>query len=191
MPIVIQPLARLSTNFNDQMYELRNQQSVLASEMTNVYVGPDLYDLAMQDSAHFAAGTTGYDTASDRIVQTVKHAVGVSAVWRGPQVTGGALNGSNNIDLTVAYPTGSDDTDIVVPSGAIGFEVEDGAVSKTVSSISRIDANTIRITVSGDPLTGGDVAVKYRVFRTDQDRTKFIKGNNGYPLSVFTDITNI
>lgn len=81
--------------------------------------------------------------------------------WRGPEVTAAVKSGSNTIDCTITYPAGCLGTDFSSESGTLGgFRVADATSDKVISSTTRINANTVRLTLSA-PVPAGPVFAVY------------------------------
>jgi len=123
------------------------------------------------DHTHAAAGPAnayGYDQVAHWFARSGAAALGASVSYKGPEIVSAAKTSSTVIDVTITYPAGCAGTDFTPSSGIFGFFVYDNAVLKTISSAIRVNATTIRLTMSA-ALTG-TVTVDY-VPNASQDAT--------------------
>jgi hypothetical protein len=112
------------------------------------------------------AGNTTHDTAEGlyainrRLARAIAAYAGFGSVskWRGPSIASASapVNGST-VDLAIAHDGGSD---VSVPNIVAPYRVELDGVSKTISSVAKINASTIRLTLSA-PVAAGVVKVWY------------------------------
>jgi hypothetical protein len=174
-PIIIQPCARYASdviNVND-MVRLQRYSMGLRH---NVWIAADTGHLACGNSSNYGAhlgpminfdATTGgaddgYQRAARQNAKAVAFAFGVTSVaWRGPEAVSAARSGSNTLDVTISYPAGCAGTDFSTPSGQYGgWRVNDGTSNLTVSSVSKVNSTTVRITLAS-ALPAGAVTVYY------------------------------
>lgn len=169
-PIVIQPCARYSSdvvNVNDMV----RLQRYSMSTRYKVWVAADTGHLAQGNSTNFSAhlgpminydATTGgaedgYQRAGRQNAKAMAFAFGVTSVkWRGPEASAAVRSGANTIDVTISYPDGCAGTDFSTPSGQYGgWRVNDGSNNLSIASVTKLNATTIRITMTSNLPVGG------------------------------------
>lgn len=187
VPILIQPLGR-QTGCDAQQTEMRRRQNLLAQEVAGVTISADTYHLTRQDSVHFAAGPAdpdGFDRGAQQLARSMAARMGASGQqWECPFIASAAVSGSN-VDLTIAWPADGGGNTIATidgnTSGFVGFSVSDGSGARTVSSVTRIANNVLRVAVSGAALAGS-VTLRYDPFPSALDRLKMPVDNNSLPM---------
>jgi len=184
-PIVYQPLARYDAGLVNSKYMRRLQASYLTQQF-NCFLAPDTGHLSRGTGANYIAhlgtmavaanggydATTGgaedgYQRAAWQNAKAAGHAIhmvqgkdlALNDNWRGPELSAAVQSGASTIDVTVSYPYGCGGSDISTVSGQYGgFTVYNASnVAQTISSVSKVNATTMRITLSGSVPVGWSV----------------------------------
>lgn len=159
-PVMLNPYHReqggTSSSSGAQM--VREAQLETIDEVSYVYRGIEIYDLDQKDVVHL--NQAGNETMAQREVRRIQAILGKSSAvgTLGPEVTGVSVDGAN-IDLTITHDAG---TDLTVPTGAEDmFAVDDNGAIEAVSSVSKVDSNTVRLTLSAAPTDLRKVYISY------------------------------
>jgi len=118
----------------------------------------------MTQFAHYGPVLKGYKGLAARLAHSAAKKFGaISNDANGPSISSAVRSGAV-IDLTLTHNGGSDITWERIADGAVptGFEVasDTAFTSKlTISTVTKVDANTLRITLASDP--GATVYVRY------------------------------
>lgn len=181
-PVVSEILARYDGNAaqNARVNTMTRRQYAYYPTQKNMFVSSDSGHLARAVAATFGAhlgsmsdfdSTTG--TAEDGYQRSSWQDAKASAAairmvygldiasnddWRGPILTAAAQSGSNTIDVTVSYPYGCVGTDISTVSGTYGgFRAFTSGGDLTISSVSKVSATKMRVTLSASVPAGTSV----------------------------------
>lgn len=190
VPIVVTLLGRRSTDTPGGMEAIRQAQLDLIAEGTNIYKGPETYDLPLRDVVHHTEAAILSDYIP-RLASALAHrGLGVGNGWLGPSITSWTKIDATTVDVEIAPDAGDTFTK---PASPQHFRIEDSGTPGTALSISGFtwNGNTLRISLS-DPLTN-DVLPYYPYdFLPDwedelePDTSSVIKGtNSGYPLQTW------
>lgn len=180
-PILIQPYGRQSgsAGIDTAGRRIREIQEKLSKSMKLVFIGTEMCDLTRQDSVHPAAGPAdpnGFDLAAHRLARGAAYYLGdLDVTYRGPEVLGARFVSATTIDVDIVFPEGAGGTDIAPSADIVGFSV----TGKAVTSVARLDADTIRITGTG--FAPGDL-VQHNTNPSGLDRTKMVVDNFTLPM---------
>lgn len=157
IPIVIGYIGNNSAGAgnHDEWADIRRAQQDYVASDANCY-GMAYYDLSMEDSIHLDAA--GFADLAERCANIFKHLNGDATYSAMPVVASATATALDTIDLAITHDGGTDFT----PTTAItDFEVsdDDWVTDISLSSAVRLDANTIRLTLSRDYV--GSFKVRY------------------------------
>lgn len=169
LPIFVGQIGRRTDRPDVDVQAIRTAKKTDIAALSDVYYAAEMYDLALSDTVHLTPAD--YITHATRFALAVVDVLGSGTYHRGPRIAKATLTDSVTIDLPLLYDGGSDFTPA---SGITGFEVFDDAVAATVSSVVRLNASTVRITVSA-PLVG-EATVRY-MYGANPDITAVLKDN--------------
>jgi hypothetical protein len=178
-PIVSEILARYDGNAaqNARVNTMTRRQYAYYPTQKNMFVAADSGHLARAVAAIFGAhlgsmsdfdattGTAedGYQRSSWQDAKAAANAIrmvyGLDVVANdnhlGPVLSAAAQSGSTTIDVTVSYPYGCAGTDISTVSGTYGgFRAFTSGGDLTISSVSKVNSTTMRVTLSA-PVPAG------------------------------------
>ncbi len=178
LPVVIVNLGRLTgTGLDDNAYEQIRDAHVEAAASPNNQ-GVVTYDLPLSDSAHINA--TGQIVVGNRLAQCMAHAYALASYSQGPRVASVATTSSTVVDVVIEHDGG---TDFTPTTGITGFSVLDGGAPVSISTVERLSASAVRITLAA-PLVGA-VSVRYGYGR-NPDISGVLKDNSSLSLPMVT-----
>lgn len=181
-PILSEILSRYDGNAaqNARVNTMTRRQYAYYPTQKNMFVAADSGHLARAVAAVFGAhlgsmsdfdSTTG--TAEDGYQRSswqdakasaaaIRMVYGLDVVanddWRGPVLSAATQSGSNTIDVTVSYPYGCIGTDVSTVSGTYGgFRAFTSGGDLTISSVSKVNATTMRVTLSASVPVGTSI----------------------------------
>ena len=157
IPIVIGYIGNNSAGAgnHDEWADIRRAQQDYVASDANCY-GMAYYDLSMEDSIHLDAA--GFADLAERCANIFKQLNGDATYSAMPFVASATATALDTIDIAITHDGGTDFT----PTTAItDFEVsdDDWVTDISLSSAVRLDANTIRLTLSRDYV--GSFKVRY------------------------------
>jgi len=181
-PILSEILSRYDGNAaqNARVNTMTRRQYAYYPTQKNMFVAADSGHLARAVAAVFGAhlgsmtdfdsttGTAedGYQRSSWQDAKASANALrmvyGLDVVanddWRGPILSAAVQSGSNTIDVTVSYPYGCVGTDISTVSGTYGgFRAFTSGGDLTISSVSKVNSTTMRVTLSASVPAGTSI----------------------------------
>ncbi|MCC6598982.1 MAG: hypothetical protein IT559_09355 [Alphaproteobacteria bacterium] len=151
---------------SDTLYQaIREAQLEMIAEDDWFKRMPDMYDLDQADQSHFTTGV--YQTAfASRYAKAVAYVFGkipTTGVY-GPEVTAAEFN-TDHLLLSVAHDGGSDFATIpALAENTIGLEI--GSVIYKPSSITRVDATTLKCNFENIGLLDGAIGAAKIVYGT-------------------------
>ena len=163
LPIFISLVTRQGPNLifppitDENIQKVRDAEVQSCAEDTNTYLGCTTIDLPLSfDNLHHSR--SGQATHARRLAQAVLHVLLDSSEYtyhRGPQLSRYEIVDATTIDVHIEHSGG---TDFTPTMGIVGFEVLEAVAGDVVEAV-RYDADTIRLTVSGD--TSDVTGVRY------------------------------
>lgn len=153
VPIIIQPIGRRSDSaaYGQSWQDIREVEQELASELSNVYLGPEIYDLTLFDAVH-------PNKASEVIMGQRSARKGLSVLGEsvssvdGPEIAS-AIRSGTTVTVTLTH---ADGTDFTPTTGIEGFYFTDDDVQISITAAVRTNATTITLTLNSTP-TGVEV----------------------------------
>jgi hypothetical protein len=108
--------------------------------------------------------------------------------WRGPELLSAVKSGASTIDVNVTYPYGCAGTDITTASGQYaGFRAFTSGGDLTVSSVARVDATKVRVTLSAPVPASTSIVYEPNYASGGQGtsvRNQLIDNNSELPMPV-------
>lgn len=161
---------------NDAAYtEIRSAQNEL-DDGENFFMAATEMELERKDTAHYT--TPGMNIIGQRVANGILYYYGKSTYYRGPYIASAdyADDTKTVVDVQITHRAG---TDITPETGITGFTVVSGDQEVTVSSAEKLDADTVRLTLS-EALTGdGYVRYLYGLYPAN---TNVVKDNTALAL---------
>ena len=184
LPILVAGLGRWADFTNTGAgQQIRQAHDELVSENATFQWAADFYDLSQVDGQHM--DDAGVVALGERWAASVADFVlGVSGVvGRGPMATSAAIESTTEIDISISYPSGGTD----FTAGADQFYVTEAGVAQTISSVARLSASMVRITLGAEIDLAEEILVfpVYDRLQTLGEGTKeFILANDDNAMSL-------
>jgi len=121
---------------------IRDHTIHVADSTPGMYVGAQSYDFPLA-TANIHYSCAGFITHGQRMAQTVLYLLGKSTYYRGPQITGFTRADANHIHVSILHHGG---TDFSPAFGIKGFQLFDGGKEVKLTSVSKLNSNTIQLT---------------------------------------------
>jgi hypothetical protein len=163
LPVFVSLVTRQGANLifplitDESIQAVRNAEIRYCEEDPHAYIGCTTIDLPLSfDNLHHSR--SGQAMHARRLAQAVLHVLldsGEYTYHRGPRLRGYEIVDVTTIDVHITHSGG---TDFTPTTGIAGFEVLGAPAGEVVGAV-RYDADTIRLTVSGD--TSAVESVRY------------------------------
>ena len=179
LPVVMPQLGRTTYEpYTDALVEqIRDAQVEAAHASVNNY-GISTIEFALDDVVHY--GDAGQTAIALRLAQCVAEAYGDAAYSRSPAIGSVLRSGPTTIDVSIIHDGG---TDITPSTGITGFSVLDNGAPVTISSAARLNASTVRLTLSTTPT--GAVTLRYG-YGANPTITGILRDNTSLALALET-----
>lgn len=142
LPVVVVGLGRKGGGSDAAWDAIRRAHIDAGNDAGNYFVST--MDLPQEvDQQHFTPA--GSALAGTRIARACAHAHGDATYSRGPAIVSAAQTSTTTVDVTLSHESG---TDFTPTTGITGFRVLDTGTLLTISSVARVSATGLRITLS-------------------------------------------
>lgn len=172
--------------FDDAAYtEIRSAQNEL-DDGENFYMAATEMEVPQKsDGVHYT--TEGLNTIGQRVANGILYHYGKSTYYRGPYITSATFAVATNqvVDVEITHRGGND---ITPDSGITGFTVATDGQDVLVTSAVKLDADTIRLTLSAPLENGGSVRYLYGLV---PDVTNVVKDNTALTLPMEATVSDI
>jgi hypothetical protein len=125
---------------------------------TNIFMGATAMDQPRRDTVHYTV--QGLNAIGGRLAQAIKYYLGAASYYRGPAITSAFFTDGTRqtVDVQIAHRGGSD---IVPVSGITGFSLLGNGSLVSITSVARVSANQIRLTLASAIPQGTTVKLRY------------------------------
>ncbi len=174
LPFLIIPLVKRPTGRDRPCQWIRGAQMDVLRRLPECYLAALSMDLKNRGRQHLA--TAAYTTLGLRTARTIEYVAGRAAFHRGPHIVAVARTAERTIDVGLRHRGG---TDFTPAAGISGFSVVSGEETLPIVSVSRHDANTIRI------VTAVDLPERFRLrylYGAHPDTTRAVHDNSALRL---------
>lgn len=177
LPMFLCQIGTHDTNIShdDAYTAIRSAQQDL-DDGQNFFLAATEMEFERKDTAHYK--TPGMNEIGRRVANGILYYYGLSEYYRGPSIDAArfADKTCTIIDVNIVHRGGDD---ITPASGITGFSVLDGETPVTVLSANRLDAHTIRLTLSA--AVTNNARVRY-LYGLNPDVSHVVKDNTAMQL---------
>ena len=167
LPFLTTVLGNLTSYATDaQQQAIRNAETDGCLVANTCYIAAQMIDATTTDGIHW--DDAGYQLNGNRMAQTVLFILGNQSYYRGPYITSYIASTTSTFQINLTQNGGND----FAPTTSItGFTILDDASPETITSAIRVNANIIKLTISGT--ISGTPTVRYLYGYTNNSANVF------------------
>jgi hypothetical protein len=182
IPIFICQLGTISIEGGDprtdaDVVAVRNAQHDLDNGI-DIFMAATAMDQSRIDDVHYT--TKSLNAIGEHIAQTIKYYLGAASYYRGPAITSAFFVDGNRdtVDVQIDHSGGNDITPV---SGITGFSLRSDGSPVSITSVDRISADRIRLTLASAIPGGTTVKLQY-LWGSNPDTSGLVRDNSSLAL---------